>query len=412
MEIYLPEEVKYIIKKIENIGKEAYAVGGCIRDTLLGRSPDDWDITTSAKPEEIKRIFEKTIDTGIQHGTVTVLINEKPYEVTTYRVDGNYGDGRHPDSVTFSSNLREDLRRRDFTINAMAYNDKNGLKDEFDGRKDLERRVIRCVGDPKERFSEDALRMMRAIRFSSQLGFNIEMNTYLAIIELSQNIKNVSMERVQTELIKTLLSNHPECVAEYQKTGLFIETVPLMYTILSGRKAQRTLARLIYMPAKTVMRFTAIYRDEDPNEVKAELKRLKLDNYTIDTVTHLIKYLGETIDENDIAVREAIYKYGEEYMEMMFEFEEADIALKEDATGLSMRKRRLHLRAIMRIYQDILDRGDCLSLAELAVTGGDLLEMGIKGRRIGETLDWLLHIVFENPDLNNKETLLSMVENL
>ena len=173
----LPEKVRQIIEQIQKHGFEAYAVGGCVRDSLLGRTPDDWDITTSAKPQEVKAIFPRTIDTGIEHGTVTVMMGKEGFEVTTYRIDGAYLDGRHPESVEFSSNLVEDLKRRDFTINAMAYNEQQGLVDVFEGIEDMQRKVIRCVGNPKERFGEDALRMMRAIRFSAQLGFEIEEET-------------------------------------------------------------------------------------------------------------------------------------------------------------------------------------------------------------------------------------------
>ena len=181
MKIILPENVKYIIQKLSEAGYEAYAVGGCVRDTILGRIPGDWDITTSARPEEIKNIFKKTIDTGIAHGTVTVMLSKEGYEVTTYRIDGEYEDSRHPKEVIFTGNLTEDLKRRDFTINAMAYNDETGLVDIFDGLGDIEKGIIRCVGEPRERFTEDALRMMRAIRFAAQLGYSIEENTSLAI---------------------------------------------------------------------------------------------------------------------------------------------------------------------------------------------------------------------------------------
>ena len=177
MRIQLPEKVTKIIAMLEAAGFEAYAVGGCVRDSILGRKPDDWDITTSAKPDQIKRLFPRTVDTGIKHGTVTVLLEREGFEVTTYRIDGAYEDGRHPSEVSFTANLREDLRRRDFTINAMAYNEKDGLMDLYGGIADLEAGVIRCVGKAEERFNEDALRMLRAVRFSAQLGFRIEEET-------------------------------------------------------------------------------------------------------------------------------------------------------------------------------------------------------------------------------------------
>ena len=202
----LPENVHFIIDVLRSAGNDAYAVGGCVRDSLLGRTPEDWDITTSASPDEVKVLFKRTVDTGIEHGTVTVMIDKTGYEVTTYRVDGKYKDGRHPESVTFTRSLEEDLKRRDFTINAMAFNENDGIVDLFDGRKDLEAGLVRCVGDPRQRFGEDALRILRAVRFSAQLGFEIEEETAKAMGELAGTLEKISAERIHTELIKLLVS--------------------------------------------------------------------------------------------------------------------------------------------------------------------------------------------------------------
>ena len=218
--IKLPEKVKYIIETITEAGFEAYAVGGCVRDSVLGREPDDWDITTSASPYQIKELFPRTVDTGIQHGTVTVMLDKDGYEVTTYRIDGVYEDGRHPREVTFTPDLKEDLKRRDFTMNAMAYNGKTGLIDIFDGRKDMENRIIRCVGDPEERFREDALRMMRAVRFSAQLGYEIEAATETAITHLAENLKKISAERIQVELLKLLCAPYPGRIRSAYELGI------------------------------------------------------------------------------------------------------------------------------------------------------------------------------------------------
>lgn len=226
MKIVLPEKVTYIIDTLTQHGFEAYAVGGCVRDTMLGRIPMDWDITTSAKPEQVKELFRHTIDTGIQHGTVTVMLEHEGFEVTTYRIDGEYEDARHPKEVQFTSNLLEDLKRRDFTINAMAYNDKDGLVDAFDGVGDLERGVIRCVGAAVERFTEDALRMLRAVRFGAQLGFSIEDETREAIVSLAPNIAKVSAERIQIEMVKLLTSGHPELLRTAYETGLTAVFLP------------------------------------------------------------------------------------------------------------------------------------------------------------------------------------------
>ena len=414
MKIEMPSEVKFIISELESHEYEAFAVGGCIRDSLLGRTPNDWDITTSAKPEEVKEIFHRTVDTGIKHGTVTVLIGKKSFEITTYRVDGAYTDGRHPESVRYSKYLKEDLRRRDFTINAFAYNDEVGLRDEFYGFRDMEWKIIRAVGNAEDRFSEDALRMMRAIRFAAQLGFNIELNTYNAIIKLAPNIKKVSAERIQVELTKTLMSDHPEVTIEYAKTGLFVEILPVLYDTLSGISAQKTLELLKYVPRMVIMRYAALLRYRTPEEARDVLRKLKLDNFTINTVTKLVEYqndINDVIEENDISVREAIHKYGTDLLELMFVFAEADGRMKREYTGFNSRGRNVHLKTIKRLYDEILKRGDCVDLKGLAVNGSDLMELGIVGEQIGETLNWLLHIVMENPALNNKNTLISFVEN-
>lgn len=410
--INLPDDVRRIIKTIEDNGYEAYAVGGCVRDSILGRNPDDWDITTSARPEQIKSFFKKTIDTGIKHGTVTVMMNHTGYEVTTYRIDGEYKDGRHPESVEFSAKLVDDLKRRDFTINAMAYNESNGFVDEFNGIEDLNNHVIRCVGNPIERFSEDALRMMRAIRFSAQLGFDIDSKTYAAIVELAPTIRQVSMERVQVELAKTIMSDNPFYVKQYEQTGLLRENLSYMDEILSGKLVKNAMAMLKYAPKSTVLRYAAIFNMGEPDRVKAELKALKLDNYTVDTVTKLVAYSKDTIEENEPAVREAVHKYGKELLALMFENEEARINTKEEIVGISLSSQRLHLNRIKKMYEDIISRGDCISVKDLDITGNDLMEYGLSGVQIGKTLNELLHIVIENPKLNEKSTLLAMIEHI
>ncbi|MDD6074644.1 MAG: polynucleotide adenylyltransferase, partial [Clostridium sp.] len=220
MRMEIPKPVEWILGELKSHGYEAYAVGGCVRDTLLGRIPGDWDITTSAKPQEVKAVFGRTIDTGLQHGTVTVMRDHVGYEITTYRIDGEYEDGRHPKEVAFTSSLEEDLKRRDFTINAMAYSPETGIVDIFGGVEDLRRGVIRCVGIARERFTEDALRILRAIRFSAQLDFSIEEETWKALSEIAPNLAHVSKERIAVELTKTLLSHHPERILMTRETGM------------------------------------------------------------------------------------------------------------------------------------------------------------------------------------------------
>lgn len=408
----LPEKVRQIIEQIQKHGFEAYAVGGCVRDSLLGRTPDDWDITTSAKPQEVKAIFPRTIDTGIEHGTVTVMMGKEGFEVTTYRIDGAYLDGRHPESVEFSSNLVEDLKRRDFTINAMAYNEQQGLVDVFEGIEDMQRKVIRCVGNPKERFGEDALRMMRAIRFSAQLGFEIEEETYRAVEELAPTLEKVSMERIQVELVKTLLSAHPDYVRYYQETGLFCDVLPQADVILSGKFKNSTLKLLTHAKNTSVLRYAALFHHAGPDTAKEALKRLKLDNYTVNTVSKLLLYTQKSIEENEPAVREATYTYGKEMMPLIFAHQHALLDTTEELVGIGMTTKRRHLETVERMYEDIIKRGDCISIKDLDITGNDLMEYGLTGTQIGKTLKDLLHIVLENPKLNEKETLVAMIEHL
>lgn len=410
--IEMPQEVKAVIRRIEQSGFEAYAVGGCVRDCILGRAPQDWDITTSALPEQIKAVFERTIDTGIQHGTVTVMIGKNGYEITTYRIDGEYKDCRHPEQVEFSASLKDDLKRRDFTINAMAYNDRDGLVDEFEGVKDLERGIIRCVGDARERFTEDALRMMRAVRFSAQLGFEIEQNTYSAISELAPSISRVSMERIQAELVKTLMSEHPDYVARYQQTGLFSHVLPEVGKLLASKYSKSVFSMLKNSGRTPVLRYAALLNTLEPDTARAVLRSLKLDNYTVEHAVKLVANSKTVIEENEPAVREALHKYGRELMLMMFEHERAIIASKEEITGIKLSERRRHLTVLMAMCDEITARGDCISVKDLDITGNDLMEYGLKGVEIGRTLNKLLHIVIENPRLNDKATLIALIEHL
>ena len=270
MKISLPKDVEYIINTLQRAGYEAYAVGGCVRDTILNREPDDWDITTSAKPMEIKRLFPVTIDTGIQHGTVTVLKNHVGYEVTTYRIDGEYADNRHPKEVIFTANLKEDLLRRDFTINAMAYNHEEGIIDEYGGLDDIRDGIIRCVGNPYDRFSEDALRIMRAVRFSAQLGYRIEEETSKAIIKLSPNLASISAERINTELTKLLLSPNPDYLRDAYRLGITGVVLPELDRCMECEQVnphhcysvgEHTLHSLRFVPNDRVLRYTMLFHD-------------------------------------------------------------------------------------------------------------------------------------------------------
>lgn len=395
MHITLPTKVKQIISKLEKADFEAYAVGGCVRDSILGRSPEDWDITTSAKPEEVKRLFSTTIDTGLQHGTVTVVIEKEGFEVTTFRLDGDYTDGRHPDRVAFTSSLTEDLRRRDFTINAMAYSEKRGLIDEFDGERDLEDGVIRAVGDACERFSEDALRMLRAIRFAGQLNFKIADETFDAIKELSPNIAKVSVERIAKELEKLLLSGNPEYIALVYETGIFSVIAPEVAMLFENGEISasiKALSRASFPEKKELYQIRLAIFLEGLGADKAAnlLKRLKLDNDTINTVKKLLGLSLREVENNETDMRRTVKEAGHKMMPLLLEMRRAK-GLKDNKD----------------LYQTVIDNGYCTSISELNINGKDLMDAGIpKGALIGSTLERLLELVIEKPELNTRESLL------
>ena len=393
--IQLPYEVEWVIGKIRDAGYEAFAVGGCVRDTLLGRTPEDWDVTTSARPEAVKAIFERTVDTGLQHGTVTVLKNRKGYEVTTYRIDGEYHDGRHPDSVEFTPNLLEDLKRRDFTINAMAYSHETGIVDEFGGMEDLKAGIVRCVGRPEDRFTEDALRLLRALRFSAQLGFEIEESTYAAIKTIAPNLAKVSKERVQAELTKLLLSAHPEQILLLKETGLSAQIVPGFDAVF----APALFSKLSQLPAEKSLRWAGFLLCQREKQAEAVLKGLKMDNETIGNVSRMIEGAKETLPLEKPAVRRAMSRYTPYQLEGALKLKE--LMGSPDA------------EEIRRLREEIIRDGDCVSLKELAVKGRDLLEAGVeRGPMVGEILNHLFDLVLLHPEKNDRELLLKEVRRM
>ncbi len=436
--ICLPRKVEDIIDRIQAAGYEAYAVGGCIRDSILGKEPDDWDITTSAKPEEVKKLFDRTIDTGIQHGTVTVMYGKEGFEVTTYRIDGKYEDSRHPKDVTFTANLKEDLRRRDFTINAMAYNPKDGLVDLYEGVQDMKRGLIRCVGDARERFTEDALRMMRAVRFSAQLGYIIEEKTKKAVMELAPTLHNISAERIRTELVKLLLSAHPDFLKIAYETGITAQILPEFDICMKTEQnnphhcyhvGEHILHTLPYVKADKVLRLAMLFHDigkprtltVDENGITHNhghaaageeialriMKRLKFDNDTIDKVGRLVRYHDLKIESSAKSIRRAVHQTGEDIFPLLFSVKYADIMAQSEY----QREEKLsELEVLKNIYNTVIAEKDCLSLKELAVTGSDLLAIGMKpGREMGLTLHKLLEVVLEEPEHNQKDYLLSLL---
>lgn len=399
----IPKKVEYIIEELGINGFEAFAVGGCVRDTILGRNPQDWDITTSASPMDVKRIFKRTIDTGILHGTVTVMLDKEGFEVTTYRIDGEYEDSRHPKEVTFTTNLEEDLRRRDFTINAMAYNPKTGIVDKFGGIEDLDDKIIRCVGVAKERFTEDALRILRAVRFSAQLGFKIEEETRNAAKELAPTLKKISRERIQSELSKLLVSPHPDYVKE-------LDNLSLMENIFEEKIIinEHTLRMLLAVRDNKTLRFTAFLQEESvAGNARNILKSLKFDNFTINQVGRLTKWLRSEIKPDKASVRHAVNQIGEDIFELLLEAQKAflESAAKRDE------RRIAEICETGRLYKSIMEDGDCVSLKQLAVGGNDIIKAGLaKGQGIGELLLYLLDIVLDNPAENEREKLLKRAE--
>lgn len=441
MQIQLPQKVKYIISQLEAAGFEAYAVGGCVRDSLLGREPDDWDVTTSAKPLQVKEVFRHTIDTGIQHGTVTVMLGHEGFEVTTYRIDGEYEDSRHPKEVIFTGNLVEDLKRRDFTINAMAYNDESGLVDAFDGEKDLAAGIIRCVGKPHDRFGEDALRMLRAVRFAAQLGFRIEPDTLTAIKDLAQNLRAVSAERIQMELVKLLTSAHPDAMRTVYETGLTKVFLPEFDTMMETDQhnkhhcysvGEHTLHTLLHVEPDKVLRLTMLLHDvakplcittdeagqnhfkghpvKGADMAKVILRRLKFDNDTTDRVCRLVRYHDDRPELNARTVRRAMNRIGVENMPALFEVKRAD------TLGQSMYHRQEKLAYVdtfERFFREICAAQQCVQKKDLAISGSDLIAMGMKpGKEIGAVLNELFERVLDEPELNQRDKLLDMAHNL
>lgn len=441
MTIQLPEKVKRIIDTLQEHGYEAYAVGGCVRDSILGRVPDDWDITTSATPLETKALFARTFDTGIEHGTVTVLLDKDAFEVTTYRVDGKYEDSRHPSEVTFTRNLREDLLRRDFTINAMAYNDKEGLVDIFGGMDDIQTGTIRCVGNASERFGEDALRILRAVRFAAQLGFSIDEDTKKGIVELAPTLENISAERIQVELNKMLVSSNPGMIRAAYQLGITKVILPELDALMETTQetphhmytvGEHTLKALEYVEPDKILRLTMLFHDiakpimktVDENGrahfkmhdvrgaemTKQILKRLKFDNDTMNKVVKLVLYHDYRMPAEPRNVRRAMNKIGEDLFSYYLKVRKADTLAQSE---YKREEKLTNISQVTRCYQEILEKRECVSLKTLAITGTDLIENGMKpGKELGEVLDRLLEIVLEHPEYNTKEKLLEIKETL
>lgn len=431
----LSEEIITVMNTLKNSGYEVYLVGGFVRDSIMKKSADDADFATNASPEEMLKVFKdfRTLTTGIKHGTVTVIINHKPFEITTYRTEKGYSDCRHPDEVTFTTDIKDDLSRRDFTANSIAYSPTAGFVDPFFGKKDIQRKVIRCVGEPEKRFSEDSLRILRALRFSSVLSFSIDTETEKAMFSCKELLSHISKERVFTELSKMLCGeNIREVLSKYSEIlsvvlpeikdmkGFEQHNFHHIYDVLN-----HTAVVVESAPPLLHLRLAALFHDcgkpdcfsLDENGVghfyshasvsakKAEeaLIRLRCDNKTREKVTKLIKLHDAPIEENEVTVRKKLSKYGEELFFDLIELKRAD------TKGLApeFHSRESHFDTLESIANRVLSEKPCFSLKNLAINGNDLAELGFEGKEIGQCLKILLDEVIENKLINERNALLA-----
>lgn len=454
VKIDIPVGAKYIIDKLNSAGFEAYIVGGCVRDSILGKNPNDWDITTSATPYEVKNIFRRTIDTGIQHGTVTVLVDKSvfeqseknthhdyAFEVTTYRVDGEYADHRRPNSVEFTTSLEEDLKRRDFTINAMAYNDREGVIDIFGGMEDLKQGVIRCVGNPSDRFDEDALRILRAVRFAAQLGFEIHEDTKTAMREQAKFLKDISAERIQVELTKLITSDNPDRLIEAYELGLTKIILPEFDEMMNTPQNNpyhlysvgvHTIKVMENVPADMVLRYSALLHDvakpmtkttgedgvdhfynhqpEGAKVARKILRRLKLDNNTIDRTCNLVLNHDFYLDSEtqSPAFRRFLGRLGIENFSDYMAIRKADMAGQSD---YMLEVKEASTKVLEALYQRAISEKQCIKISDLAINGKDLMELGMKpGKEMGDMLHYLLEQVLDEPKKNERDNLFLMVK--
>lgn len=429
----------YVMDTLEAAGYEAYIVGGCVRDIILGKMPKDWDVTTNALPHQVKGLFSHTMDTGLKHGTVTVVCHKEHIEVTTYRSDGEYEDFRRPSTVEYVSDIKTDLLRRDFTINALAYSPKRGLIDLSGGDKDIKERKIRCVGEAQRRFSEDALRMLRAVRFACTLGFEIENNTFEYIKNCAKLIVNISAERIRDEIFKALVSDYPANLYLLIESGLCHLILPELNQCFKTPQnhpyhiydvGTHMLKAVENTPKSLILRLAAVLHDIGKIETRTTddkgidhfynhgkvgasmardiLNRLRTDNETKAAVISLILRHDSPIEPTAASVRRATAKIGPELFPLLL------LLKKADAMGQNPEKTKGKLDAIKKIedlYNDIIISGDALCLKDIAVNGKDLMDIGYKeGKDIGEALKILLEMVIASPEWNNRSFLLNFAK--
>lgn len=449
LKIKIPFGANEIIHNLQNNGYEAFLVGGCVRDSILGRPIHDYDITTSATPDEMMEVFKdkRIIETGLQHGTITIVINGEGYECTTYRIDGNYSDSRRPDSVAFTRSLEEDLKRRDFTINAMAYNNEAGLIDPFNGMKDMKYHKIRCVGRAEDRFSEDALRILRAIRFASQLGFVVDSDASLNIHKMYKNLENISTERINSEFCKIALSSefYIQIVLFREVFSLFIPEIKDMFGFqqnnpyhiydvwnhtvhavqayecdcepdLNSRDLITSLAVFFhdigkphcYQDSEDGVRHFKGHGRVSADMTNEIMKRLRFDNDTREKVVELVYYHDATFEVGKKYIKRWLNKIGEEQFRRLLNVRRADIKAQAD---INQETRLQKIDNIGYILEEVLQDDECFSLKDLAVNGKDLIIIGYKpGKEIGDVLNNLLDSVISGEYINEKEKLLEIAE--
>ena len=439
--IKVPEEVQYIIGTLEENGYEAFIVGGCVRDAVLGKEPEDWDICTSALPEQTIKCFKEQhiIETGLKHGTVTIVVEHKPFEITTYRIDGSYSDNRHPDSVEFVNDLKEDLSRRDFTINAMAYNPDRGVVDFFDSISDIKDHVIRCVGDADKRFQEDALRIMRALRFAAVLGFDIEEKTSAAIFRNKELLKNIAAERISSEINKLIVGqNIGDLLLNY--TSVIKTIIPEISEMIGFEQNnpyhyldvwRHTIESVVNAPADKVLRLTMLFHDiakpkcytvndsvghfyghpqVSADMTKQILKRLKYDKDTVKTVTQLIFYHDTDIQPKRKHIRRWLNRIGEERFRRLIEVMKADVMAQSERSRM---EKISELEKVIPVLDEIIKQQLCFSLRDLDVNGRDLIAAGVtEGAEIGKTLNRLLEMVIDELLENEKDKLIAAAKEL
>lgn len=433
--IQLPPHVERILTLLNQAGYKAYVVGGCVRDALLFKTPKDWDICTSALPDDMERVFRgfRVVETGLKHGTLTVVLDGIPYEITTFRVDGAYTDHRHPDGVTFVTDVRDDLARRDFTVNAMAYHPAEGLIDAFGGQEDLQRRVIRCVGQPEERFREDALRILRALRFASVYGFAIDEETAKAAHELKETLDLVAAERIRVELGKLLCGQGcGDILRTYRDIlGQILPQLIPMFDFPQCSPHHRfnvwehTVRSVENIAPNEVLRFAMLLHDAgkpatfscdassvghfyghaacSEKIVEEVMTRLRMDKATAQRVTLLVKHHDISLSDDSRLLKRRLNQFGEEALRQLMDVQEADQLAKGTCDPEEIHASAAALRQAL---DALLAASPCFTLKSLAINGRDMAALGIKGSAIGDTLQHLLSCVMDDTLPNEKESLM------